>query len=1104
MIIRKNWTFGFGRECRSLMWLCLMTLLFEVHIGLLIDLRAEGKGRPVRILFLGHDSTHHNSNEYFPVLARELGRDGIYFDYQTKVSEALKADYLKQFDGVLLYANHMAITPRELENLVDFVESGGGFIPVHCASACFTNQKRFIELVGGRFKSHGGEVFTAKITNPNHPAVNGVKEFTTWDETYVHDQHNSDNRTILMTRTDDQSGHEEPWTWVRSQGEGRVFYTASGHDERTWNDSGFHQLLKSGILWAIGDNTHLEYQEFLKSRRPLKYEKRDNVPNYERRPEPLALQHPLSAEDSLDYTRAPIGFEIQTFATEPMIVNPMAMSWDSSGRLWVIESIDYPNEIPSDRTKGRDSIKILEDTNNDGKADKVTVFADGLNIPTSLLCIDGGVIVFQAPDAIFMRDTDGDDRVDEKKILFSGFGMGDTHAGPSNLRLGLDNWIYGTVGYSRFRGEVGGEQHDFGMGVFRFKKNGSKMEFLHQFNNNTWGLGFNSDGEVFGSTANNNPSFFGGLSAVSLGTPSGSAKMIASSPKFHPITPNIRQVDAFGAYTAGCGHSFTTTDKLPDFLQEDIALVNGPTGNLTGMYRIVKDGAGYLAKNNFAFVASADEWFSPIQAEVGPDGHIWIADWYNFIIQHNPTPSSQRGGYDAKNGKGNAHINPNRDRQHGRIYKVVWKGAKQDEMPTLKNAGVRKLVRFLGHSNQFWRLKAQEILTSKRKLNAAQIKKLKNMVMQNKPSAVHAFSTLNKLGQIDVELHQSALLAGSSAVKVFAIKALEVKSDRIGLLYDTPVLTDADPRVRLAAFEKLSSVKPTEVTKNIVIQLLKEKSNRQDEWLDGILKVCARVHNASVKRKLSSNLLSNGSFEEIDEKSPVGWSPRTYSGEATHDVDSSVARSGKNSIRIASKSGSDTSWHQAIPVKPNTDYRLSAWVKTENVSGAMGALVNVHISPNRELTSPVKGSENWTEVSMMLNSGGRNSLDINALFGGWGRSKGTAWFDDFSLQEAIIVEGSEEENILANADNGKKIFSEHAIAACNRCHKVAGVGGEVGPALDGIASRKAEDYIMESLVNPNAVIAEGYKLQASPMPPMGLILKPQELADIMAYLMTLK
>ena len=116
-----------------------------------------------------------------------------------------------------------------------------------------------------------------------------------------------------------------------------------------------------------------------------------------------------------------------------------------------------------------------------------------------------------APEFIFFKDTNGDDKADVREVLFKGFGVGDTHAGPSNLRYGFDNWIYGTVGYSRFNGEVNGKKHNFGMGVFRFKSDGSDIEFLHQFNNNTWGVGFNEAGDVFGSTANNNPTFFGCL-----------------------------------------------------------------------------------------------------------------------------------------------------------------------------------------------------------------------------------------------------------------------------------------------------------------------------------------------------------------------------------------------------------------------------------------------------------------------------------------------------------------------------------------------------------------------------------------------------------------
>ena len=148
---------------------------------------ANANERPIRVLFLGHESEHHNSNAYYPMLSRALGRDAIYFDYVTTVEEALgNSEYLPKFDALLLYANHGKIEPHQWKNLKNFVESGGGFLPVHCASWCFANEPEFDKLVGGRFKSHQGSEFKAKIIKPNHPAMNGVKEFTAWDETYFH------------------------------------------------------------------------------------------------------------------------------------------------------------------------------------------------------------------------------------------------------------------------------------------------------------------------------------------------------------------------------------------------------------------------------------------------------------------------------------------------------------------------------------------------------------------------------------------------------------------------------------------------------------------------------------------------------------------------------------------------------------------------------------------------------------------------------------------------------------------------------------------------------------------------------------------------------
>ena len=968
--------------------------------------QAKADDGPIRVLFLGHESEHHNSNLYYPMLSRALGRDAIYFDYVTSVEEALgDADYLSKFDALLLYANHGRIEPHQWKNLKEYVEGGGGFVPVHCASWCFGNEPGFDKLVGGRFKSHQGAEFAAKIVKPDHPAMKDVKEFTAWDETYFHNNHNTENRTVLMVREampGDPHTKPEPWTWVRTQGKGRVFYTASGHDQRVWSHSDFHQLIKSGILWSVGDKARKRYDNFIAKRTPLKYEKRDNIPNYERRPEPLQYQLPLSPEDSMKYTQVPVGFHMELFAAEPDVINPIYMAWDERGRLWVVETVDYPNEFKDGR-KGNDRIKICEDTDGDGKADKFTVFAEGFNIPTSMTFARGGIILAHAPEFYFLKDTDGDDKADVREVLFTGWGVGDTHAGPSNLRYGFDNWIYGTVGYARFTGSLGGKQHNFGMGVFRFKPDASDIEFLHQFNNNTWGLGFNAAGDVFGSTANNNPTFFGGIPATVFGEDRQmSAKMIADSRSFHPITPNIRQVDAFNAYTAGCGHAFASSAAFPKKYRDRAAFICGPTGNLLGSYYITQKGAGYSAKNGFSFVASADEWFSPIVAEVGPDGHLWIADWYNFIIQHNPTPSIGRGGYAARNGRGNAHINPNRDRQHGRIYRVVWEGAQKSKITSLANASPLQLVEALDNDNLFWRQTAQRLIVNDRMFD--KVEALQNRVLLPGVGAIHALWALKGLDKINENTIKSALKNKDAAVRRNAVRALENKKTDEELLYNSSTLTDKDLLVRLSAIVKLAQFNETPVHKRAAGILSEDEINNKDEWLKLALKAAGAEKANIIGYEKGPNLLQNASFESHNDQLPTNWKIRTYSGNGT-DVQHSIEKrnihikTGKASLKIQSESGHDTSLFTTVKLNSGSTYAISAWIKTQGVKGGHGALLNIHELQHNGKSSAVKGDNDWKKVELVFESNQSGSFTLNCLFGGWGKAKGTAWFDDISLNE---------------------------------------------------------------------------------------------------------
>ncbi|WP_038158786.1 PVC-type heme-binding CxxCH protein [Verrucomicrobium sp. BvORR106] len=813
----------------------MKNLLFTL-IALCITLTAPAATGPVRVLFLGHENNKvHNSSTAAALLMQECGRDAIYFDFFTQPT-CLNPETLARYDAVMLYANHDKITPEQFNALITFIESGGGFLPVHCGSACFGNEPRFAALVGARFKSHGAGVFKASTVDKAHPIMKGVAEYETWDESYVHDQHNPLGRKLLAER------EREPWTWVREQGKGRVFYTASGHDNRTWSNTNFQLLLRNAILWAIGDARRVQWQAFVTQREPEKRERNPNVANYENRPEPITFQRPFTVKGSMERTQVPAGLHLELFAAEPNIAKPIALAWDERGRCWVAETGDYPHDVAPNGV-GHDRIKICEDTNGDGRADKFTVFAEKLNIPTSLVLVNGGVIVAQPPRFLFLKDTNGDDKADVRQVIMEGWGIGDTHAQANNLHYGYDNWLHGCVGYSGFKGQVGGKSLAFTQGTYRFKMDGSELEFLHQFSNNSWGQSQNAAGDNFGGTANNAPIFYGGIPARV--TPPGmrlmTAKRINVEEKVHAITPNYRQVDVFGGYTSAAGSAFIYSANLPPWLQ-GMAMVTEPTMKVVSLMDVQPQGAGYVANDGFNLLASSDEWLSPVFAEVGPDGAVWVADWQNFIIQHNPTPSRQRGGFDGRTGAGGAHENPLRDHARGRIYRVVWDQARPPAIRSLKGAATADLVRALGSDTQFWRLTAQRLLVEGRKLDAAP--SLKSIVSGNSGhvGVIHALWTLHGLGALDPATHKAALEAKDPALRRNAIRALGTSADTATLFISTKVAADPDPATLLAALVKLAEFPPSPSWTPLVEQLRNDSMVNGDEWLREALKVVEQKH----------------------------------------------------------------------------------------------------------------------------------------------------------------------------------------------------------------------------------------------------------------------
>lgn len=694
----------------------------------------------LNILFLG-DNAGHQPAARFRQLQPEMAKRNIHLTYTDQVAD-LNPAKLNQYDGLMIFANHTDWQPENEKALLDYVASGKGFIPIHCASYCFIRSQAYVDLVGAQFRAHRDGVFRVKTTAPDHPIMKGFESFQSWDETYTHTKHNEKNRTVLEVRT--EGGVDEPWTWVRTHGQGRVFYTAWGHDARTWSHPGFHALIERGTRWACQSGLEQatvyidrpRINEFAKDAKPFEYVEA-TLPFYPARGqgggrEPIRqMQKPLSAAESIKHYVTPVDFEMKPFVTEEQLGGgkPICMTWDERGRLWLALSYDYPNELKKDG-EGRDKIVICEDRDHDGVCDNISVFAEQLSIPTSMLNVHGGLLVHSAPHTMFLKDTNGDGKADLRQVLFSGWGTYDTHAGPSNLRYGFDNWIYGMCGYSGFNGTVNGERIRFGQGIYRFKLEAAdglkvtKLEFLRSTNNNSWGLAFNENGELFGSTANGCPlvhltipnRYFEKVRGL---TPSALQNIVFDN-HIEPVVKEYRQVDWHGGFTAGAGCEIYTARTYPEEYWNKVAFVSEPTAHLTAALVLQPNGSTYTARYGWNLVASRDDWAAPIDARVGPDGHMWIIDWYNIIVQHNPTPQGYRTG------KGNAYEIEYRDKKFGRIYRVVYTKAKPVPPTNLKDADEAKLLDTLkNHHNLAWRLHAQRLLVERGK-NVEGLKVIEN------------------------------------------------------------------------------------------------------------------------------------------------------------------------------------------------------------------------------------------------------------------------------------------------------------------------------------------------------------------------------------------
>jgi putative membrane-bound dehydrogenase-like protein len=427
----------------------------------------------------------------------------------------------------------------------------------------------------------------------------------------------------------------------------------------------------------------------------------------------------------------PPGFHVEVFAAEPMVRQPLSASFDERGRVWVIEYLQYPNpaglkpitvdqylrteydrvpDPPPRGPRGADRIKILEDTDGDGRADKETVFVDGLNLASGLAVGHGGVFVGQAPYLLYYADRNRDDRPDgDPEVLLTGFGLQDAHSTVNSMTWGPDGWLYGAQGSTvtaRIRGI------EFQQGIWRYHPDSRRFELFAEGGGNTWGLDFDSTGNAFGSSNGAYITFHMVQGGYYL---KGFAK--------HGPLHNPHAYGYFGpiAYegTKRGGHVtpggiIYKGDAFPAAFRG--AFIGGNLlSNAVYWHELRHDGSTFAGRHGGTLIDARDRWFRPIDLLVGPDAAVYVVDWYD---------------------KRAAHLDPRDtwDRSNGRIYRVVYGDHRKVAPFDLAKRSSALLVALRDSPNDWLAEQARRILAERRDASVVPI--LKSLLRDDRDETI--------------------------------------------------------------------------------------------------------------------------------------------------------------------------------------------------------------------------------------------------------------------------------------------------------------------------------------------------------------------------------
>ncbi|MFO0928364.1 MAG: PVC-type heme-binding CxxCH protein [Gemmataceae bacterium] len=451
----------------------------------------------------------------------------------------------------------------------------------------------------------------------------------------------------------------------------------------------------------------------------------------------------LSPAEAVRKMTVPDGFSVEVVACEPDLVNPVAMTFDEKGRIWVVESLEYPRRSPG---RGRDRVKILEDTDGDGKVDKVTVFADGLNIPSGIAVGHGGVWVANSPDILFYP-IGADGTAGKPQVVVTGFGRDDTHELPNSLTWGPDGWLYGWNGvfnYSRVKQR--GKEHSFTCAIFRIHPKTREFQLFCEGTSNPWGIAIDAEGSFFASACV--------IDHLWHLVETGYYHRQAGA--YPPFTWKIESIVNYRHQKAAyCGIHYFDSDAYPPEYRDRLYMGN-IHGGCINVDTIRRRGSTYAGSPVPDFLNAHDAWFMPVAQKTGPDGCLYILDWYDRYHCYQDANRDPAGI----------------DRTNGRLYRVRYRNTPRAPKFDLAKESDDQLIARLASPNVYFRDTAQRLLTERASPELRS--KLEKAILDESASRkarMHALWALVGGERLEPAFHQKLLAHADAGFRAWGVRA---------------------------------------------------------------------------------------------------------------------------------------------------------------------------------------------------------------------------------------------------------------------------------------------------------------------------------------------